>query len=145
MAFYRLASKDALNDFSLASNAPPPVNGHQAFLSSAYEFFGLLFSTRFARCLKLKLFLRDASTGIAGGFRNNKKTPAGQQSSGLGVFWYFYILLFILTFRRYPFSGSFGFPDFSFFEFRIIRHFWDSRILRLYRFCRFVRISQFSP
>ena len=74
MAFYRLASKDALNDFSLASNAPPPVNGHQAFLSSAYEFFGLLFSTRFARCLKLKLFLRDASTGIAGGFRNNKKS-----------------------------------------------------------------------
>ena len=55
-AFYRLTSKDVLNDFSLASNAPPPVNGHQPSLSRAYEFFGLLFSTCFARCLKLKLF-----------------------------------------------------------------------------------------
>ena len=32
-----------------------------------------LLLARFARCLKLKLFLRGTSTGIAGGFPNQKE------------------------------------------------------------------------
>ena len=53
-----------------------PVNGHQPFLSSAYEFSGLLFSTRFPRCLKLKLFYGIPPPALPVVSEANKYPPA---------------------------------------------------------------------
>ncbi len=75
-AFYWHASLEALNILSLASSALPPVNGQFTRLTTiSANPPACLLETRFARYPPAKAFLRDTSTGKAGGFHNNEKRP----------------------------------------------------------------------
>ena len=55
---YRQASQEAPKNPPLASLAPQPVNGRCLSNDNFLTIVKLLFSSHFARCLKLKLFCR---------------------------------------------------------------------------------------